>query len=141
MIPSSEFQIFYDELFKYIDKNYGKDEVIQYWEAISDKFLFNLEEYVKNEGLEGMYKYWSHTLGEEGGRWTMTLRDDEFIIDMHVCPSMGKVNAFHLEPYEDYCGHCIILYPRIIEKYGYKCYYDVIDRKRGACRFQVKKVS
>jgi hypothetical protein len=140
MIPSSEFILFYNELFKFIDVRHGKQEVVRLWEAISDNFLANLDEHVRKEGLKGMYEYWSHTLGEEGGRWTMTLRDDEFIIDMHACPSIARINSSHLEPYEDYCGHCAVLYPRVLEKHGYNCYYDIIDPKRGACRLQVRKV-
>lgn len=139
MIPSADFILFYNELFKFLEEKGGEAEVVKFWEEISDNFLANLDELVKEKGVQGMWEYWSHTLGEEGGRWTMTLRDDEFVIDMHVCPSVGKINSSHLEPYSNYCGHCAVLYPRVIERYGYKCYYNVIDPKRGACRLQVRK--
>ena len=141
MISATEFIWAYGELFKFIDRRHGKQSVVRLWEALSDEFLGNLDRLVAEKGIEGMAEYWTHTLSEEGGRCVLTVRDDEFIIDMHACPSAALVKSGPARPYRDYCGHCGVLYKRVIEKHGYKVYTDIIDCDRGACRFHVVKAT
>ena len=80
------------------------------------------------------------TLEEEGGKYHLTLTDDEFILDMHYCPSVGKLLNTHLEPYDDYCGHCPALYSEVIEKNGFHVDYYIINRDKGQCRMHVNKI-
>ncbi|MCC6486879.1 MAG: hypothetical protein IT364_05205 [Candidatus Hydrogenedentes bacterium] len=140
MISCTEFIWVYSELFRYLDERGGKDEVFAFWKGISDNFLGNLREYIRTEGLKGMHKYWTHTLGEEGGRSILTLYDDTFIIDMHDCPSARLVHqSGRVAPYESYCEHCRHLYPPLIREYGYEVDYDVISCEKGRCRMTVKR--
>jgi len=140
MISCTEFIYVYSELFKYLDKKGGKKKVIEFWEGIREEFLWNLREYIEKEGLQGMFRYWSHTLGEEGGRHHMTLYDDMFVIDMHDCPSAKKIfREGRVEPYPDYCEHCEWLYPPMIREFGYEVDYHVLDCRKGACRLTVRK--
>ena len=140
MISCTEFIWAYNELFKYLEEKDCEQQVIEFWKGISDEFLENLREYIREDGLEGMHKYWSHTLGEEGGRWHLTLHDDAFIIDMHECPSAKKIHeSGRVEPYEKYCEHCKWLYPPLIREFGYDVNYDIISCERGQCRMTVKK--
>ena len=50
MISCTDFIPAYSELFKYLERVGGKEAVIDFWEYLSDKFLWNLknlvEEYV-----------------------------------------------------------------------------------------------
>ncbi|MCK5567271.1 MAG: hypothetical protein KAI62_05120, partial [Actinomycetia bacterium] len=138
MISANEFILFYSEIFKYLDKNFGKEDVDKLWEGIKNTYCQKIDTIVKEKGLKGMYEYWSKTLAEEGGRYHLTLTDDEFIIDMHYCPSMGKLLKTHIDPYEDYCGHCPALYNEIIEKHGFKADYYIINRDKGECRLHVR---
>lgn len=139
MIASTEFILAYNELFKFVDRRHGKKAVVKLWEALSDEFLTNLDRLVARKGIAGMVEYWTHTLSEEGGDCVVIVRDDEFIIDMHACPSAAKVRNGPAKPYRDYCGHCAVLYSRILEKHGYKANTDIIDPRSGACRFRVVK--
>jgi hypothetical protein len=139
MISCSEFIWVYNELFKFLDESGGEAKVIEFWKGISDEFLGNLRAYIEAEGLKGMHRYWSHTLGEEGGRHTMTLYDDMFVIDMHDCPSAKLIHhAGRVEPYPKYCEHCRWLYPPLIEEYGYKVDYYILDCQKGRCRMTVR---
>lgn len=137
MISCNEFILIYNAIFKELDKDYGKEEVIKLWGFLSDTYCNKIEELIKKAGLKGMYEYWSKTLKEEGGRYHITLTDDEFIIDMHYCPSVGKLLNTHVEPYKDYCGHCPALYKPIIEKYGFKVNF-LIDQEKAECRMHVR---
>ena len=139
MISCTEFIWVYNQLFRFLDQRGGEEEVIAFWQGISDRFLLNLREYIEADGLKGMHRYWSHTLGEEGGRHTMTLYDDLFVIDMHECPSVGLLReGGHGAPYENYCEHCRWLYPPLIASYGYEVEYHVLDCKKGLCRMTVR---
>jgi len=140
MISCTEFIWVYNELFKYLERRGGDAKVIEFWKGISDQFLGNLREYVRAEGLKGMHRYWSHTLGEEGGRHGMTLYDDMFVIDMHECPSAKLIyQGDVVEPYEKYCEHCRWLYPPLLREFGFEADMDVIDCERGRCRLTVRK--
>jgi len=139
MISANEFILFYNELFRYLDDNHGKKEVDRLWTGIRETYCQKIDKIVEEKGLKGMYEYWSKTLGEEGGRYHLTLTDDEFIIDMHYCPSMGKLLNTHVDPYEDYCGHCPALYNKVIEKHGFEVDYYIINREKAECRLHVRK--
>ena len=141
MISCTEFIWAYNELFRFLESQDGDEKVVEFWEGISEKFLGNLREYVEEDGLKGMYKYWSHTLGEEGGRHHMSLYDDMFVIDMHDCPSAKLIfQGGRVPPYEKYCEHCRVLYPPLIEQYGFEVDYALISCENGQCRLTVRKV-
>ena len=140
MISCNEFIPLYNELFKFIDKNFSKKDNVKLWEDISKgSYVNKLDNMVREKGLQGIYEYWKEILSEEGGRYELTLRDNEFVLDMHYCPSVGKLTSTHIEPYNDYCGHCAVLYIRIYEKYGLKGARYIIDRNKGQCREYVWK--
>ena len=140
MISCTEFIWVYSELFRFLEKRGGEAKVIEFWQEIAEKFLWNLRRYIEEDGLKGMYRYWSHTLGEEGGRSQLTLYDDLFVIDMHDCPSARLVfQERRVPPYEKYCEHCRWLYPPLICRYGYEVDYHIIDSEKGMCRMTVRK--
>lgn len=122
MVSCTEFIPLYSELFKYLEDLGGHDEVVRYWEYISDTYVADLlGSEVAGKGLRGCWEYWSKSLNEEACDFRMELDEKEgtFSIDMRWCPSRGMLNSLsHMEPYYDYCGHCAILYKRQLEKYG-----------------------
>ncbi len=135
MISCTEFIPLYSELFKYLEeKKGGHDEVVRYWEYISDTYVADLlGKEVSEKGLRGCFDYWSKSLNEEACDFKMELDEDkgEFTIDMRWCPSKGMLNSLeHMEPYHDYCGHCAVLYARQLKKYGILC--DEFDMS-GVC--------
>lgn len=140
MISCTEFIWVYNELFRYLEERGGEEKVREFWQGIADNFLQNLRECIDQDGLEGMHKYWTHTLTEEGGRHQLTLYDDMFIIDMHDCPSAKLVHhSGRVEPYTKYCEHCQWLYPPLIREYGYEVDYEIISCEKGRCRMTVRK--
>ena len=141
MISCTEFILVYNELFKFLDKKGGKKKVINFWKAISDNFLQNLDALVKEKGIQGMKEYWTHTLTEENAKYKMTADENRFSIEMYECPSVGILRRTkHIKKYHDYCKHCGVLYPRIIEKYGFKCCTEYIDEEKGICQITIEKV-
>jgi len=139
MISCTEFILAYNELFSFLDENYGKQAVIGFWEYISDRFLTNLDQLVGEKGIVGMKEYWTHTLTEEGAEYEMKVTEDEFEIFMKECPSVKILNNSKVKKYPNYCDHCDLLYRRVIEKYGFTYDYEFIDREKGICRLIVKR--
>jgi hypothetical protein len=142
MISCTEFIPAYSELFKFLEKKGGKDAVVAYWQHLSDTGLDTLRNEVKAHGIRGCYRYWTHTLNEEAADFTMTLDEDagEFSIDMHFCPSKGRLLEFrHIEPYPDYCGHCDLLYRSVLEPLGLDYDIDLSKCGEAACRLTVRK--
>lgn len=139
MISCTEFIWVYNELFRFIEGRGGEEAVITFWRGIADDFLGNLRDHVREEGLLGMYKYWSHTLGEEGGKHVMSLYDDMFVIDMHECPSVKLIQeAGRVVPYPKYCEHCRWLYPPLLRELGFEADMHVVDPAKGQCRLTVR---
>jgi hypothetical protein len=140
MISSNEFILFYNELFKFLDSNFGKKDVEKLWGDISKgKYCSKLDNMVKKDGLKGMYNYWDEICGEEGDKYSLTLKDNEFILDVHRCSSVCKLTNTHVKPYKDYCGHCPALYIPIYKKYGFKAKHYLIDKASGQCRDYIYK--
>ena len=140
MISSNEYILVYNQLFKYIDEDFGKDDVIELWKSIGKNCKMELDKAVREKKLKGLYEHFKRVWGSEGGRHTITLRDEELVLDMHYCPSVGKILNSHLDPYEYYCEHCSVLYPHIIEKYGeLKADFYIVDQNTGQCRRYIRK--
>jgi len=142
MISCTEFIPAYSELFKFLDQKGGSAAVRDFWNYLSDRFLGNLRSAVAEHGLRGCWVYWNHTLNEEAADFTMELDEEAglFRIDMHHCPSMGRLLALeHVEPYHDYCVHCDVLYRRVLEPLGFECEVDLSRWREAKCSLTVKR--
>lgn len=128
MISCTEFIPLYSEFFKYLEKRGGRDAVMDYWIYISDNSIADktnpnsLISFIERDGgFEGAINYWNHTLTEEACD-VLKIHDYEkrySYSHMRHCPSRGMLNSLpHVEPYHDYCGHCKVIYARVLEKYG-----------------------
>lgn len=142
MISCTDFIPAYSELFKYLEKRGGHDEVVRYWDCIRERALQNLRELVKEKGLQGCWEHWSHTLNEEAADFTMELDEEagEFRIIMHHCPSKGRLLEMkHIEPYYDYCGHCPVLYGPILEEHGFQYESDLSEVDKARCSITIRE--
>jgi hypothetical protein len=144
MITCTDFIPAYSELFKFLYAQGGRQAVLDFWNELSDSFLTNLRDLVAANGIRGCWTYWSHTLNEEAADFTMELDEEkgEFRIDMHRCPSMGRlIETRHIEPYDEYCKHCDVLYRRVLEPLGYEYVYDLSHCKEARCSLLVRRKS
>jgi len=144
MISCTEFIPLYSELFKYIDEKDGHDAVIKYWEHISDTYVANLlGKLVEEKGMDGCWEYWSKALNEEATDFIMMYDDEKQVLttEMRYCPSKGMLLKLkHMEPYYDYCGHCKVLYSKVLEKYGILTEGDQSEVDRARCKGKKYKV-
>ncbi len=143
MISCTQFIPAYSEGFKYLHKKEGKQEVVKFWEVLSDLYLTDsLKKEVKEKGISGCFDYWQKALNEEAADFTMTLDKDKntFEIMMHHCPSKGMLNQLtYMSPYEDYCEHCDLLYRRVLEPLGFIYTIDLSTCHKAVCRLVVTK--
>jgi len=141
MISCTEFIPAYSEGFKFIEMTGGREELNKFWSYLSDLYLKDtLRKHINEEGLEGCYNYWSHSLNEEAAAFSMILNEisGEFIIDMHKCPSKGMLNEFtHMEPFHAYCDHCPALYSPIIRQQGYRYDEDLSNCDKASCFIRI----
>jgi hypothetical protein len=142
MISCTEFIPAYSELFRALEDLGGVAAVEGFWDFLSQQYLGNLHDLVAEHGIRGCWLYWSHTLNEEAADFTMTLDEEAgiFVIDMHACPSKGRLLAAdHFTPYRDYCRHCDRLYRNILEPLGYDYELDLARCDQAACRLVVRR--
>jgi len=119
----------------------GKQAVLDFWNYLSDTYLTTLKEFVAKNGIRGCWMYWSQTLNEEAADFTMELDEDagEFRIIMHHCPSKGRLLELdQIDPYEDYCRHCDVLYRRVLEPLGYEYTVDLTETHKARCSVTVR---
>ncbi len=144
MISCTDFIPAYSELFKFLEQEGGDEAVLDFWHYLSDHFLDNLRELVVEHGLRGCWMYWSHTLNEEAADFTMELDEEagEFRIVMQHCPSKGRLLAAqHLTPYHNYCGHCDVLYRRVLGPLGYECSLDLSASDQARCSVVIRTIA
>lgn len=140
MISCTEFIPCYSELFTYLEKKSGREEVNRFW-----KYLFKpdgdgipLINYVKQEGIRGCFSYWAGTLNEEAADFTMYLNEKRgwFLLEMHHCPSKGRLlklkDEIGIIPYHDYCLHCDS-YRSAVEKIGLNYIYNFSNCDHASC--------
>jgi hypothetical protein len=122
-------------LFRFLDKKSGRQAVYDYWRACFDPDRAPLNQYLDRDGLRGCWNYWTHTLNEEAADFTLTLDEEAgyFRIDMHRCPSKGRLlELTHMQPFEEYCRHCD-LYRLSAEKHGFVYEYDFSRTDQAQC--------
>ena len=138
MISCTEFIPSYSELFTYLEKEHGRDEVDRFWEYLFDPDHSPLFAFLEKEGIKGCWTYWKGTLNEEAADFTMYLNEKRGFYHnvMHWCPSKGRLlqlkDTVGVEPYHDYCLHCD-LYRRAAEKSGLKYIYNFAGTDKAAC--------
>jgi hypothetical protein len=142
MISCTEFIPAYSEFFAYLERKGGSKAVIAFWEYLSDHFLTNLHDLAAQKGLAGCYEYWDHVLNEEAAGFAMILDEEAglFSIEMNHCPSKGFLLTLdHFKAYPNYCGHCDLLYRRVLEPLGYVYECDLTQVNQAKCRLSVRR--
>ena len=138
MLGTYDFCGHYEWTFEWLRRRGGDALVHQYWdEAIHLDSQRHAAEVVIAEGIEGMKKYWGHSLTQEEAGYTITATDKVFRLDMHACPSKGFLIRNHLEQYHDYCDHCMGWTGPLMLRAGF-----VIDHEhnhRGQCWWEYRK--
>ena len=144
MISCTEFIPLYSEFFNFLETRYGEQAVMDYWIHLSDTSIGDLTNphslaanCEKYGGFEGANRYWGHTLTEEACDVIKLYDHKNKVVASHMryCPSRGMLNAFeHIEPYHNYCGHCDVIYARVLEKYGIEYVRDTSEIDHAACR-------
>ena len=138
MIPSDHFTRFYNEVFKFLEKQ-GEEDLQAYWLEISKNQEKHTLELFREKGLQGMYEYWDHIRIEENCDLDLKLEEDNLELKMNVCPSLSKVLDNDSEPMKRYCDHCAGWIGPLIDKVGYHLVYDVIDRSKPQCVVKIFK--
>lgn len=137
MVVDKSFLENYNELFKFLHKHGGHNEVIAFWEKLTGVICGELKALVKAKGLAGALEYWSYTLGKEGGDFSImferTSKSETLTVIMLKCPSLEKLE----KPYERYCQHCEVLYKPIFQEEGYE--YNVQYTGEGRCLIKITK--
>ena len=144
MISCTEFIPAYSELFDFLETRGGKQAVMDYWEHLAARGIPLLEQLVREFGILGCFKYWSHTLNEEAADFTMTCDEEQgtFSIEMHHCPSKGRLLELeHFTPYADYCLHCDVIYRRVLEPLGFRYEYDQSRCDQAQCAVFITRQS
>ena len=132
MIPSDHFTRFYNEVFKFLEKQ-SEEDLKDYWLEISKNQEKHTLELFKEKGLRGMYDYWDHIRIEENCDLDLELEDDKLELRMNVCPSLSKVLDNDAEPMKRYCDHCAGWIGPIMDKVGYHlvCMMSLIEINRS----------
>ncbi len=139
MISCTEFILAYNELFNFLYEQGGLAALHNFWRTISDQYLTNLDQLVREKGIAGMEEYWGRTLEEEAAGYEITASENRFTIQMHRCPSVGLLNSSNVEKCPYYCDHCAALYRPIMERAGFAYQIEDLDRDRGSCRLVIEK--
>lgn len=138
MLGIYDFCGHYEWTFEWLRQEGGDALVRDYWEeAISVDSQRHARELILRLGFEGMARYWTPTLEEEGGDSVIIAREDVFRIDMHACPSKGFLLSNGLEQYKDYCDHCMgWIYP-LMKEAGFRI--DHQHNHRGQCWWEFRR--
>ena len=68
---------------------------------------------------------------------TLDLRDDCLVLTMQACPSLAKVIDNDAGPCRKYCDHCPGWVIPLLEKTGFTCEYNLVDRALPQCQLTI----
>jgi len=140
MLGSYDFCGHYEWTFAWLQRAGGEAAVRDYWlQAISIDSQRHARELILQQGVDGMKRYWGHTLQEESPDLGFTIHatDSLFRIDIQECPSKGFLLRNGLQQYRDYCDHCIGWIGPLMKDAGF-----VVDHEhnhRGQCWWEFRR--
>ncbi len=144
MLGSYDFCGHYDWTFMWLEKHGTASTLVEYWDqAIFQDSQDHATREIIASGLQGMEKYWGHTLHDEapGGGYSARIEGDRYLMEMKQCPSRGFLLMNGIEYSRDYCDHCIGWIGPLMKQAGYKinhahnhcgqCYWEFVPKGAG----------
>ena len=138
MIPSDHFVMFYNEIFKYLDRK-GGGALQKYYRRVADRQAFFTLDRFRCDGFKGMYDYWERIRIEENCKMRNAYDADHYESFMERCPSLSKALESETGPCRRYCDHCPGWVNDVIGRAGYIGVYDMMGRDVPQCRCSVFK--
>ena len=134
MIPSDHFVMFYNEVFKFLERR-GPEALKRYYRRVADRQAdFTLADF-RRDGLKGMYDYWERIRIEENCELSHVLSADSYEARMTRCPSLSKALESDAGPCRSYCDHCPGWVLDVIARAGYFSVFDIVGRTVPECRW------
>ena len=139
MIPSDHFVRFYNEVFKFLDRNDGLEK---YYLEISRHQEHHCLDLFSRKGIAGMREYWNVIAREENiiskSKKKGIVTNTKMISSgSHICPSLTKNLDNDAGVCEKYCLHCPGWVIPIFTKTGFYCVYDLINLLEPTCSMNV----
>ena len=137
MMPSDQFVLFYNEIFKFLEKK-GMGELRKYYARVAER----QEEFclpLFRKGLKGICEYREKIRVEENCKIHIKLSEDCLEGGQLVCPSLTKVLASETGPCKHYCDHCPGWVLPVYAKAGFFCVYDIVSRTKPYCYSAITK--
>ena len=131
MIPSDHFVRFYNEVFKFLDRQGGLEKYYQYVSRHQEQHCLKA---FQEHGLKGIHEYYEKIVREENCDMDNILHDHEVILDMKHCPSLGKVLDNDAGACPKYCLHCPGWTAPLYAKAGLYQVYDLMGLDQPRCR-------
>ncbi|HPA17627.1 MAG TPA: hypothetical protein PLU30_07750 [Verrucomicrobiae bacterium] len=139
MLGCYDFCGHYEWTFAWLHREGGHDLVRAYWdEAIHGDSQRHAAELISEGGIEGMARYWGHTLADEAAGHHTTVTDRVFRVDMHQCPSKGFLLRNGLEQYPDYCDHCMGWIGPMLRASGWTVDHE--HNHHGQCWWEIRRM-
>ena len=135
---SKDFIKAYDAMFAYVLKTYGLDDLIKFWQAIAPVVLADLQIIASKKGVVGCYEYWDKVLTEEGCKFRMTMSKDNKKLSLEIT-NCSSINTLNQPSCPEYCRHCGIMYPVVLEAAG--LHYEWKKKGAGRCEIAVSEVT
>ena len=136
-MPSDQFVLFYNEIFKFLEKK-GPEELRRYYGRVSRRQeQFCLPLFAK--GLKGIHEYRDRIRIEENCQSRNILGENYLEGGQLVCPSLTKALASETGACLHYCDHCPGWTLPVYAKAGFHCVYDIVSRTRPTCYMFITK--
>ena len=137
MIPSDHFVRFYNEIFKYLEKQ-GPAAMREYYDTISEHQAEHCLELFTENGIRGMKEYWDSIRKEENcDSDVVAYSETVYSVCMNNCPSLSKVLDNDAAPSPIYCRHCPGWVLPLFTRCGYYCVYDLVGLDIPRCQQSV----
>lgn len=132
MIPSDHFIYFYNEVFKYLQRQ-GPKALDLYYSRVADRQAnFILDQY-RREGLKGLRDYYERIRVEENCDLDIDYSPTCVRLKMNVCPSLSKALDSDAGACSAYCDHCPGWCMRVLASAGLWEVYDLVSRTKPEC--------
>lgn len=141
MAATQDFYGLYNIIFKWIEENYGRDELIKYWEKTTFSCYGDVITTLKQKGLIGIKNYYDELFDKENCNYKSHVVDGCLLYDIENCPPYNyfnnSKNPFDI-PLFNYCEHCFVQNTILAKESGNV--FEVLEcNNKGGCKLKFYK--
>lgn len=117
---------------KYLEENYGLDDIEKYLQQVARTYFAPLTEKLKKDGLKALEDHWQDIFTREKGEFDISYEGDTLVLNVSKCPAICHLVEKNMLFTDNHCLTTVVVNKTICQDAGYDCSCEY-EPGKGKC--------